>query len=179
MLQVMLAPWGGGALRRGRSRRKHACGHARPRITGIKSHLGGITVGQMRHAHGCAIDHSVELPPSARVHGGSPIGCHKSRGPGASCAHHYLCRYRMIARVKQLAARRPSLGFTLIELMITIAIVAILASIAIPSYRQYIIRGKRSAAKAVMMDIAIREQQFLLANRVYADTRTLVGSGYE
>jgi len=84
----------------------------------------------------------------------------------------------MIARVKQLAARRPSLGFTLIELMITIAIVAILASIAIPSYRQYIIRGKRSAAKAVMMDIAIREQQFLLANRVYADTGTLVGSGY-
>jgi len=84
----------------------------------------------------------------------------------------------MIARVKQLAARRPSLGFTLVELMITVAIVAILASIAIPSYRQYIIRGKRSAAKAVMMDIAIREQQFLLANRVYADKLTLVGSGY-
>jgi type IV pilus assembly protein PilE len=59
-------------------------------------------------------------------------------------------------------------GFTLIELMITIVIVAILASIAIPSYRQYVIRGNRTAAQAVMMDIATRQQQFFVANRTYA-----------
>ncbi|MDQ0570451.1 type IV pilus assembly protein PilE [Variovorax paradoxus] len=69
-------------------------------------------------------------------------------------------------------------GFTLIEVMITVAIVAILASIAYPSYGRYIIRAKRSAAQAQMMDIANRQQQFLLANRIYADKTTLTASGY-
>lgn len=69
-------------------------------------------------------------------------------------------------------------GFTLIEVMITVAIVAILASIALPSYRQYIVRSKRSAAQAQMMDIANRQQQFLIANRGYADKTALTASGY-
>jgi type IV pilus assembly protein PilE len=69
-------------------------------------------------------------------------------------------------------------GFTLIELMVTVAIVAIIAAIAYPSYTQHIIRGKRTAAKAAMMDIANREQQFLLANRSYADKASLVSNGY-
>jgi type IV pilus assembly protein PilE len=64
-------------------------------------------------------------------------------------------------------------GFTLIELMVTIVIVAILASIAIPSYRQYVIRGNRTAAQAVMMEIATRQQQFFVANRTYATTAQL------
>lgn len=69
-------------------------------------------------------------------------------------------------------------GFTLIELMITTVIVAILASIAYPSYTQYIVRANRSAAQAQMMDIANRQQQFLLANRAYASKTTLESSGY-
>lgn len=69
-------------------------------------------------------------------------------------------------------------GFTLIELMITVVIVAILAGIAVPSYRQHVIRANRSAAQSAMMDIANREQQFLLANRRYADTAALTGNGY-
>lgn len=68
---------------------------------------------------------------------------------------------------------RKQCGFTLIELMITIAIVAILAGIAIPSYQQYVIRAARAAAQSEMLDIANREQQYFLANRVYADTATL------
>lgn len=74
--------------------------------------------------------------------------------------------------------KTSSRGFTLIELMITVAIVAILASVAYPSYQQYVIRGKRAAAQAEMMDIANRQQQFLLANRSYASKATLEASGY-
>jgi type IV pilus assembly protein PilE len=69
-------------------------------------------------------------------------------------------------------------GFTLIEVLITVAMVAILTAIALPSYTKYIIRSKRSAAQSQMMDIANRQQQFLLANRSYADAATLANSGY-
>ena len=69
-------------------------------------------------------------------------------------------------------------GFTLIELMVAVAIVGILASIAYPSYTSYIIKGNRSAAQAQMLDIANRQQQFLLANRAFASTTTLNSSGY-
>lgn len=64
-------------------------------------------------------------------------------------------------------------GFTLIEVMITVVIVAILASIAIPSYREYVIRGNRTAAQATMMEIATRQQQFFVANRTYATAAQL------
>ena len=69
-------------------------------------------------------------------------------------------------------------GFTLIELMITVAIVAILASVAYPSYISYIKRGVRRAAQAQMFDLANRQQQYLLANRTFADYSTLTSSGY-
>jgi len=78
---------------------------------------------------------------------------------------------------KHACARKRG-GFTLIELMITVAVIAILAAIALPSYTQYVIRSKRSAAQAQMMDIANRQQQFLIANRSYADRAALTASGY-
>lgn len=69
-------------------------------------------------------------------------------------------------------------GFTLIEVMITVVIVAILAAVALPSYTRYVMRAKRTAAQAEMMDIANRQQQFLMANRSYANKVTLAASGY-
>jgi type IV pilus assembly protein PilE len=69
-------------------------------------------------------------------------------------------------------------GFTLIELMIVVVVVAVVAPNAKPTDRQYVVRGNRSAAQSAMMDIANREQQFLIANRAFADKATLEASGY-
>jgi len=64
-------------------------------------------------------------------------------------------------------------GITLIELMIVLVIIAILASIAIPSYSQYIIRTNRRAAQATMMEIAAREHQYFAAHRAFGDETEL------
>ena len=64
-------------------------------------------------------------------------------------------------------------GFTLIELMVTLIVVAILAAIAIPAYRQSVIKGNRRAAQAVMMEMINRQEQYFVANRVYASEAEL------
>lgn len=69
--------------------------------------------------------------------------------------------------------RKHTAGFTLIELMIVVVIVGILASVALPAYREHVIRGNRAAAQAMMMNLANREQQFMMSNRVYADDAEL------
>ena len=74
--------------------------------------------------------------------------------------------------------KRLQQGFTLIELMVVVAIIGILAAIAFPIYTQYIIHSNRAAAKSEMMAIANREEQFLLANRAYASVTQIAASGY-
>ena len=69
------------------------------------------------------------------------------------------------------AARR---GFTLAELMITVAIVAILAAIAIPTYRDHVRTSRRTEAQAYLMAIASRQQQFLMDTRAYAGALTAI-----
>ena len=72
--------------------------------------------------------------------------------------------------VKNQKVSGPSTGFTLIELMIVVAVVGILAAVAYPSYQNYVIRAQRSAAQQLMLNIASREEQFLLDARQYTGT---------
>jgi type IV pilus assembly protein PilE len=63
-------------------------------------------------------------------------------------------------------------GFTLIELMITVAIVAILAAVALPSYSQYMRKARRGDAQSFMSEVAARQQHFLLDRRAYSTSIT-------
>lgn len=62
---------------------------------------------------------------------------------------------------------RRNRGFTLIELMITVVIVGVLASIAYPSYEGYMKRNRRAEAQQLLAGIANRESQYLLDSRMY------------
>jgi len=69
-------------------------------------------------------------------------------------------------------------GFTLVELLVVMVIVAILFAVAVPSYAYFMRKSRRSDTEATMMDIAQREQQYLNDTRAYApDTTTLAGGG--
>ncbi|PJI95764.1 type IV pilus assembly protein PilE [Acidovorax sp. 69] len=61
-------------------------------------------------------------------------------------------------------------GFTLIELMITVAVIGILAAIAYPSYQDQVRKSRRAEAQSVLMNIGTRQQQMLLDTRSYAAT---------
>ena len=70
---------------------------------------------------------------------------------------------------------RKQLGVTLSELMVTVVIVGILAAVAIPSYANYMKKGRRAAAQAHLMEIAQRQQEYLLDARTYASTLATLG----
>ena len=78
-------------------------------------------------------------------------------------------------------AAKKSKGFTLIELMITVAIVGILAAIALPAYSQYIARGKRAEARAAILQAEGWLERFYTENNTYTtatDTNATFNTRY-
>jgi len=66
-------------------------------------------------------------------------------------------------------------GFTLIELMIAVAIVGILAAIVLPNYTEYVKRASRAEAVAALLDAANKQEQYFVDNREYTTDFTDLG----
>ncbi len=67
----------------------------------------------------------------------------------------------------RLAARRSALGFTLVELMVVVAIIGILFGVALPNYKDYVRRGSLSEATSALSDYRIKMEQYYQDNRNY------------
>lgn len=66
-------------------------------------------------------------------------------------------------------------GFSLIELMIAVAIMGIIIAVALPSYQDYVVRSNRGVGVSKLMEMASRQEQYFLNNQLYADTLTKLG----
>lgn len=64
-------------------------------------------------------------------------------------------------------SRPKGRGFTLIELMIVVAIIAILAAIAMPSYSRYVMRSRRASGHDILMQIATAEERYYTNRNKY------------
>jgi type IV pilus assembly protein PilE len=73
-----------------------------------------------------------------------------------------------------MVLKRHSNGFTLIELMVTVAAIAIISSVAYPSYTRYMARMHRAQAQSYLMQVAQREHQYFLDSREYAAQATIL-----
>jgi type IV pilus assembly protein PilE len=98
-----------------------------------------------------AVPFIASLPPSPVRSAGTSVALRHQESPSKTIA----------------AAAARHRGFTLIELVIAVAVIGILAAVALPSYQEYVKRSHRSSAQSLMLDLANREQQYLLDNRAF------------
>jgi len=71
-----------------------------------------------------------------------------------------------------IPARHRAAGFTLVELMITVAIIGILAAVALPSYKNYVRRGQQPEAFNALSDFRTKMEQYYQDNRNYGNSAT-------
>jgi len=73
------------------------------------------------------------------------------------------------------ALRRRTGGFTLIEVMIAVAIIGILVRLAYPVYTQSVLKSHRAEAKAALLDLASREERYFSTTNQYTSTGPSLG----
>lgn len=69
-------------------------------------------------------------------------------------------------------------GFTLIEMMIVVAIIGILAAVAYPSYAEHVKRGNRSEGQALLSDIAAAQERYYSQNNRYITATGEIGRAH-
>ncbi len=80
----------------------------------------------------------------------------------------------MAHRTSFISSRRIG-GFTLVELMITVVVLAIIVGIAVPSYQQQVRKSRRADARNAILDLAGREERFLSISNSYSQTPADMG----
>ncbi|CAN5696818.1 type IV pilin protein [soil metagenome] len=85
-----------------------------------------------------------------------------------------VCSTPTPSRVDRSRTRRSSSGFTLIELMIVVAIIGILSSLAYPSYRDYILRGRLVDATTSLSSFRANMERYYQDNRTYTDVSSTI-----
>lgn len=76
--------------------------------------------------------------------------------------------------LKRYPGKKPR-GFTLIELMITVAILSILSMIAYPAYQSQVIKGNRAEGKSAVLKTAQTLERYFTANNTYTNSFTTLG----
>jgi type IV pilus assembly protein PilE len=73
------------------------------------------------------------------------------------------------------APRNGQRGFTLIELMIAVAIIGILLRLALPAYQNSVMKSRRADAKTALLDLAQREERYLATTNQYTTSAPALG----
>jgi len=69
--------------------------------------------------------------------------------------------------------RKYMTGVTLVELMVVMVVIAILMSVAVPSYRQYTLRANRTEGQSMLLQLAANQERWYLSNNTYANDAQL------
>ncbi len=79
------------------------------------------------------------------------------------------------SRYQKFGPRHQPQGVTLLELLIVVVMIGLLATIAVPSYRQYSMRAQRTEAKTALLRLAANQERFYLQNNTYTDNLVALG----
>jgi type IV pilus assembly protein PilE len=101
-----------------------------------------------------------------------PLSIRADRGTGIATMKQGLSMKRLLEQ----HSIRPQRGFTLIELMIAVAIVAILVAVALPSYQSSVHKGRRSDAMDASVAVLQAQERFRANNPGYATSLAAIGA---